>query len=86
MKQSGTTHLAELNIATAVDDLESERLADFVAALDSINALAERSPGLVERRFYESHPPRAEYVLTENGRAIGPVIGAMRSWGEKYPT
>ena len=54
MKQSDNTHLAELNIATAVDDLESERLADSVAALDSINALAERSPGFVWRLKDES--------------------------------
>ncbi|MBI4725503.1 MAG: helix-turn-helix transcriptional regulator, partial [Rhodomicrobium sp.] len=37
--------------------------------------------GIVERRIYEQHPPRAEYVLTEKGRALGPVIGAMRDFG-----
>lgn len=41
--------------------------------------------GIVERRFYEQHPPRAEYKLTEKGRALGPVIGAMRDWGRKHP-
>lgn len=49
MQQPADTHLAQLNIATAVDDLESERLADFVAALDQVNAVAERSPGFVWR-------------------------------------
>ncbi len=38
------THLAEINIAKAMDDLDSERLTDFVANLDRINELAERSP------------------------------------------
>lgn len=49
MQQPEGTHLAQLNVATALDDLDSERLADFVAALDGVNALAERSPGFVWR-------------------------------------
>lgn len=40
--------------------------------------------GIIERRFYTQHPPRAEYVLTNKGRDLGPVIRAMRSWGERY--
>ncbi|MBL8780558.1 MAG: DUF3291 domain-containing protein [Alphaproteobacteria bacterium] len=43
------THLAQLNVARALDDLESPRLADFLGALDRVNALAERSPGFVWR-------------------------------------
>jgi len=39
---------------------------------------------VVERRFYSRHPPRAEYVLTQKGRDLGPVVRAMRHWGEKY--
>ncbi len=42
-------HLAQLNIARAVDDMASETLAPFVALLDEINSLAERSPGFVWR-------------------------------------
>jgi DNA-binding HxlR family transcriptional regulator len=53
------------------------------------NTLSERlkmleSHGIVERRLYEQHPPRAEYVLTPKGRELGPVIRAMREWGEKH--
>ena len=48
-RQPEGTHLAELNIAEALDDLDSERLADFVAALDRVNSVAERSPGFVWR-------------------------------------
>ena len=40
--------------------------------------------GIVERRFYTQHPPRAEYVLTPKGLDLGPVVRAMRQWGEKY--
>lgn len=47
--QPAGTHLAQLNVARALDDLESARLAPFMAALDGVNALAERSPGFVWR-------------------------------------
>src|SRR5207244_11303476 len=41
--------LAQLNVARAVAPLDSPTLAEFVAALDRINALAEASPGFVWR-------------------------------------
>ena len=40
--------------------------------------------GIVERRFYEQHPPRAEYVLTQKGQALGPVLLALKKWGNMY--
>jgi len=41
--------LAQLNIATMKESLKSPSMADFVANLDRINALAESSPGFVWR-------------------------------------
>ena len=41
--------LAQLNIALMKEPLESPGMADFVANLDRINALAESSPGFVWR-------------------------------------
>ncbi len=41
--------LAQLNVATMKESLESPGMADFVANLDRINALAESSPGFVWR-------------------------------------
>jgi len=41
--------LAQLNIAHLKEPLDSELLVDFVANLDSINALAEQSPGFLWR-------------------------------------
>src|SRR5215831_16294675 len=41
--------LAQLNIALMKEPLDSPRMADFVANLDRINALAESSPGFVWR-------------------------------------
>ena len=41
--------LAQLNIARMRDPLESPMMADFIANLDRINALAEASPGFIWR-------------------------------------
>ena len=38
----------------------------------------------MERVFYSDHPPRAEYQLTEKGRALGPVLRALGDWGVAY--
>ena len=46
--------LAQINVATALDDLTSTTMADFVANLESINALAEASPGFIWRLKDES--------------------------------
>ena len=42
-------HLAQMNIAKARAPLDDPLLAEFVANLDRINALADRSPGFVWR-------------------------------------
>jgi DNA-binding HxlR family transcriptional regulator len=40
--------------------------------------------GLVQRRLYNEHPPRLEYVLTDKGKSLGPVVQALRDWGNKH--
>jgi DNA-binding HxlR family transcriptional regulator len=40
--------------------------------------------GVIGTRLYEKHPPRYEYFLTDKGKALGPVLKALYSWGEKY--
>lgn len=40
--------------------------------------------GLVERKQYDTIPPKVEYSLTEIGREFHPVIEAMKGWGEAY--
>jgi hypothetical protein len=42
-------HLAQVNIARLVAPLDSPQLADFVAALDPVNAAADAAPGFVWR-------------------------------------
>ncbi len=34
----------------------------------------------MERRRYQEHPPRDEYVLTEKGCDLFPIIAAMLAW------
>jgi DNA-binding HxlR family transcriptional regulator len=40
--------------------------------------------GIVERRRYSEHPERFEYLLTEKGRDLQPILLALLAWGERY--
>ncbi|HUN46428.1 MAG TPA: helix-turn-helix domain-containing protein [Stellaceae bacterium] len=64
------------------------KFQDFESSLAGIspNTLSARlktleENGIVERRLYGEHPPRAEYLLTAKGRELGPVLKALRDWG-----
>ena len=69
----------------------ARRFRDLQAGLPGLapNILSERlklmeEHGLVSRRFYSDHPPRAEYELTAKGRELGTVVGALASWGTRH--
>lgn len=40
--------------------------------------------GVLERHRYSERPPRDEYLLTEAGRDLYPVIVALRQWGDRH--
>jgi DNA-binding HxlR family transcriptional regulator len=40
--------------------------------------------GLIEKQIYQQHPPRFEYHLTEAGRSLLPVLGAMANWANDH--
>jgi DNA-binding HxlR family transcriptional regulator len=40
--------------------------------------------GIIERGFYSAHPPRAQYTLTERGRELRMVVGALAVWGSRH--
>jgi len=67
----------------------SRRFQDLIESLKGCapNTLSARlssleEMGLVERRLYEQHPPRMEYVLTAKGREVRPVLKALKAWGQ----
>lgn len=69
---------------------KTRRFQDFQESLTGIapNTLSERLKGLelgglIVRQLYADHPPRFEYVLTDKGRSLGPVIKALRDWGSR---
>lgn len=61
--------LAQVNVALAIDDMDSDTLAGFVAALDRINELAEASPGFVWRLKDETGNA-TDIALSSNPRFI----------------
>ena len=67
------------------------RYQDFQESLTGVapNTLSARlkemeAHGLVSRRLYSEHPPRLEYQLTEKGKSLGPIVKALRDWGQKH--
>lgn len=40
--------------------------------------------GLVERREYPQVPPKVEYSLTDQGRALAPALQALAAWGREW--
>jgi len=42
--------------------------------------------GVLEKRQYTERPPRHEYVPTEAGRALQPILLALKEWGDRYVT
>jgi DNA-binding HxlR family transcriptional regulator len=58
-----------LGIAT---NMLSRRLAALVEA------------GMLERRRYNAHPPRDEYVLTDRGRDFHTVLMALLAFGNRH--
>jgi DNA-binding HxlR family transcriptional regulator len=67
----------------------TRRFQDFSEALPGLtpSVLSARlkeleDSDIIESRPYSEHPPRSEYLLTDKGRSLGPVLRALRQWGE----
>lgn len=70
---------------------DGRRFADLEAALVGIapNVLSERlkhleESGMVTREVYSQRPLRANYHLTETGRELGVVTGALAYFGTRH--
>lgn len=59
-------HLAQLNVARLPAPLDTPQLAQFVAALDPINALADAAPGFVWRLQTEAGDATAIRMLDDD--------------------
>ena len=69
----------------------TRRFQDLLESLPGLapNILSERLKlmerhGLVTRRFYSEHPPRAEYEMTAKGKELGMIVGALAAWGSRH--
>jgi DNA-binding HxlR family transcriptional regulator len=67
------------------------RFQDFQESLPGLapNTLSARlkqmeANDLIARKTYSDHPPRLLYELTARGRTFGPVLRALREWGERH--
>lgn len=66
------------------------RFEDFVARLGiARNVLTSRldtlvAAGILERRPYDEARARYDYLLTDKGRALWPVMTALRQWGDEW--
>jgi len=75
-------------IREAFDDVR--RFSEFQKNLGlAKNILAARLKHLVDIGVFEICPASdgsayKEYILTERGRAVFPIVVAMRQWGERY--
>jgi DNA-binding HxlR family transcriptional regulator len=47
-----------------------------------LNHLVEA--GVLEKRPYSARPPRHEYVPTEAGRELTPVLLSLMAWGDRH--
>jgi DNA-binding HxlR family transcriptional regulator len=67
----------------------ARRFDEFRASGIADNILSARldllvREGILERRAYQQHQPRYEYLLTEKGRDLLPVITGLGMWGLKW--
>ncbi len=70
---------------------EKKRFEEFLESPEGIstNILTSRlksleEMGLLEKEPYSNHPRRMNYLLTEKGKSLRPVLKAMILWGLKH--
>jgi DNA-binding HxlR family transcriptional regulator len=71
--------------------LRKRRYQEFMASSERIasNILADRlkqleASGLVTQRAYQQKPAGYEYILTEKGEGLKPVLRALIVWGKAH--
>src|ERR1043166_1459321 len=70
--------------------LGTHRFDDFQRSLGiARNVLTSRlqrlvDAGILERHQYQTHPERSEYLLTQAGMELFPVIVSLLAWGDRW--
>ncbi len=62
----------------------AQSLDGIAPAVLSLRLQVLEHRGVVERRFYSDHPPRAEYLLTPAGAELRAVVSALTIWGARH--
>jgi len=65
-----------VELQTSLDGIAPNVLSDRLKLLEDHE--------IIEREFYEEHPPRARYRLTRKGLGLRNVIAALLEWGHRY--
>ena len=74
LESSDGFELSQLNISRLLAPLDSPQLADFVAALDPVNAAAEASPGYVWRLQTEDGDATAVRIFDDDWLLINLTV------------
>lgn len=68
-----------------------KRFGEFIESAEKIptNILTDRlkmleNSGLIEKVWYSERPPRAEYLLSAEGRELGKIVKEIRDWGNRH--
>jgi DNA-binding HxlR family transcriptional regulator len=71
---SGTKRFGELR--KGIPDISQKVLTQNLRAMEE--------DGIVERKAYAEVPPRVEYLLSDLGNTLRPIIDSMADWGLGY--
>lgn len=74
LNQDGVTRYSELK--RKINGITNTMLASSLKELEQ--------DGLVERIQYMQMPVRVEYMLTEKGKSVVPILEALAAWGLEY--
>jgi DNA-binding HxlR family transcriptional regulator len=69
---AGATHFNDFRRLGVATNILKNRLDGFVDA------------GIMERRNYSRNPDHYEYLLTDKGRDLAPIIVALTEWGDRW--
>jgi len=61
-----------------------EHLAGIPPKLLSDRLRVMEEQGVIAREIYSERPLRATYTLTERGRGLGLIVGALATWGRPF--